>query len=161
MVQHADEVLRPFRAVADHLTTMPGVSDTVARVLIAEIGVDMSRFPTPGHLVSWGRALPAVGRECGQAPVDPDPARDAVAEDGADPGRVGGDPEARQLSAGPVPAAPRPAWPEEGDRGGRRLHADGGLLHAPRRGGLPRPRGPVPGQPRCTPCHPAAPASAA
>ena len=36
--QHADEVLRPFREAADRLATMPGVSETVARVLIAEIG---------------------------------------------------------------------------------------------------------------------------
>ena len=38
-VEHqADEVLRPFREAADRLTTMPGVSETVARVIIAEIG---------------------------------------------------------------------------------------------------------------------------
>src|SRR5438445_1615358 len=30
-----------------------GVSDTVAKVLVSEIGMDMARFPTPGHLVSW------------------------------------------------------------------------------------------------------------
>ena len=43
--RQADEVLRPFREAADRLTTMPGVSETVARVIIAEIGVDMTRFP--------------------------------------------------------------------------------------------------------------------
>ena len=64
--QHADEVLRPFRAAADHLTTMPGVSDTVARVLIAEIGVDMSRFPTPGHLVSWAGLCPRLAESAGK-----------------------------------------------------------------------------------------------
>ena len=43
-VEHqADEVLRPFREAADGLTTMPGVSETVARVIISEIGVDMTR----------------------------------------------------------------------------------------------------------------------
>ena len=49
----ADEVLRPFRAAADRLTTMPGVSETVAPVIISEVGVDMARFPSAGHLVSW------------------------------------------------------------------------------------------------------------
>ena len=52
-VEHqADELLRPFREAADRLTTIPGVSDAVARVLVAEIGVDMTRFPSAGHLVS-------------------------------------------------------------------------------------------------------------
>ena len=36
--QQADEVLRPFREAAERLTTIPGVSETVARVLVAEIG---------------------------------------------------------------------------------------------------------------------------
>src|SRR6266705_3924563 len=39
------DALAPFRAAADRLITMPGVSETVARVLVAEIGVDMTRFP--------------------------------------------------------------------------------------------------------------------
>ena len=51
--RQVDELLRPYREAADRLKTMPGVSETVARVLIAEIGVDMTRFPSPGHLVSW------------------------------------------------------------------------------------------------------------
>ena len=37
--------------------------------------------------------MPAFGRECGQAPLDPDPSREPVAEDGAGAGRVGGDAE--------------------------------------------------------------------
>ena len=155
--QQADEVLRPFREAAERLTTMPGVSETVARVLVAEIGVDMTRFPGPGHLVSLGGPVPAPRRECGEAPLDPDPSRDAVVEDSAGPGRVGGDPEERELSAGAVSTAQRPARPEEGHRGGRRLHADRRLLHASRRDGLPRPRRPVPGEPRQAPRHPAPP----
>ena len=51
--QQADEVLRPFREAAERLATMPGVSETVARVIIAEVGVDMTQFPSAGHLVSW------------------------------------------------------------------------------------------------------------
>ena len=46
-IEHeAEDVLRPFRDAADRLTTMPGVSETVARVIISEIGVDMTRFPS-------------------------------------------------------------------------------------------------------------------
>ena len=60
--QQADEVLRPFREAADRLTTMPGVSETVARVIIAEIGVDTTRFPSAGHLV-WVRLFFVGGPE--------------------------------------------------------------------------------------------------
>src|SRR5271154_4585846 len=43
---------------AQLLTTMPGISDIAAQVLVAEIGVDMSRFPDPGHLISWAGLCP-------------------------------------------------------------------------------------------------------
>ena len=60
--RQADEVLLPFREAADRLTTMPGVSETVARVIVAEIGVDMSRFPSAGHLVSWAGLDESAGK---------------------------------------------------------------------------------------------------
>ncbi len=63
---HVGETLAPFRAAAARLTTMPGVSDTVARVLIAEIGVDMTRFPSPGHLVSWAGLCPRLDESAGK-----------------------------------------------------------------------------------------------
>jgi transposase len=58
--------LGPFRAAVQHLTTMPGVSDTVARVIVAEIGTDMARFPTPGHLVSWAGLCPRLHESAGK-----------------------------------------------------------------------------------------------
>jgi transposase len=48
-----EEQLRPFRDDFERLCTMPGVSFVLAAVLLAEIGPDMHRFPTAGHLVSW------------------------------------------------------------------------------------------------------------
>jgi transposase len=51
-------VLRPFAAVVERLTTIPGVQQRTAEVLVAEIGTDMSRFPTPGHLASWAGMCP-------------------------------------------------------------------------------------------------------
>ena len=66
-VEHqADEVLRPFREAADRLQTIPGVSETVARVLVAEIGVDMAQFPTAGHLVSWAGLCPRLDESAGK-----------------------------------------------------------------------------------------------
>jgi transposase len=60
------DALAPFRPALDHLITMPGVSETVARVLVAEIGFDMTRFPTAGHLVSWAGLCPRLDESAGK-----------------------------------------------------------------------------------------------
>jgi hypothetical protein len=51
---------------ADRLDEITGVGRTAAQVIIAEVGVDMSRFPTPGHLVSWARFAPGVKESAGR-----------------------------------------------------------------------------------------------
>src|SRR6201984_1091838 len=43
----------PFRALINLLDTAPGVSTVAAPAILSEIGCDMSRFPTAGHLVAW------------------------------------------------------------------------------------------------------------
>jgi transposase len=48
-----ERVIAPFSEQVELLDTIPGVDRRTAEVLIAEIGVDMSRFPTAGHLASW------------------------------------------------------------------------------------------------------------
>jgi transposase len=53
-----NEVVAPFAAARDRLTTIPGVGKRAAETIVAEIGVDMSRFPTPGHLASWAGMCP-------------------------------------------------------------------------------------------------------
>ena len=50
----------------DTLDEIPGVGTTAARVIIAEVGVDMSRFPTPAHLASWARFAPGVKQSAGK-----------------------------------------------------------------------------------------------
>jgi transposase len=52
-----DAAVRP--AVA-RLTEVPGISELIAIGLIAEIGLDMTRFPTAGHLVSWAGMAPVA-----------------------------------------------------------------------------------------------------
>ena len=42
----------------DRLGEVPGISRHAAQVIIAEIGLDMTRFPTPAHLVSWAKLCP-------------------------------------------------------------------------------------------------------
>jgi transposase len=58
--------LKPIRARAHLLTTMPGVSNIIASVLVGEIGTDMSRFPSPGHLVSWAGLCPRSDESAGK-----------------------------------------------------------------------------------------------
>ena len=61
------KLMRPVQSRVDLLTTIPGVSNTVAHVLVAEIGMDMARFPTPGHLVSWAGLCPRLDESAGKA----------------------------------------------------------------------------------------------
>jgi transposase len=58
--------IAPFAATADQLDEITGVGRVAAWVLIAEIGVDMGRFPTPGHLTSWARYAPGVKQSAGK-----------------------------------------------------------------------------------------------
>ena len=60
------EMLRAFRDAVERLTTVPGISATVASVLVAEIGVDMQRFPSVGHLVSWVGLCPRMDEGAGK-----------------------------------------------------------------------------------------------
>ena len=60
------KTLAPIKARAQLLTTMPGVSDIAASVIVAEIGVDMSRFPSPGHIVSWAGLCPRNDESAGK-----------------------------------------------------------------------------------------------
>jgi transposase len=64
--RHLGTAMAPFDAAVALLTTMPGLSDTAARVLIAEIGADMTRFPTAGHLVSWAGLCPRLEVSAGK-----------------------------------------------------------------------------------------------
>jgi transposase len=58
--------LAPFADVAARLDDIPGVGAIAAAVIIAEVGVDMTRFPTPAHLSSWARFAPGVKESAGR-----------------------------------------------------------------------------------------------
>ena len=60
------ERLEPFRETVARLTHMPGVSGIAASVILSEIGFDMSRFPTPAHLVSWAGLCPRNDESAGK-----------------------------------------------------------------------------------------------
>ncbi len=58
--------LDPFRDAVRLLRTIPGVGDLAARAIVAEIGTDMGRFPTAGHLVSWAGLCPRNDESAGK-----------------------------------------------------------------------------------------------
>jgi transposase len=60
------EMIAPFARVVTRLDEIPGIGPTAAAVIIAEIGIDMSRFPTPAHLTSWARFAPGVAESAGK-----------------------------------------------------------------------------------------------
>jgi transposase len=61
-----DELLDPYEAAATLLITIPGVARRAATVILAEIGADMSRFPTAGHLASWAGMCPGNNESAGK-----------------------------------------------------------------------------------------------
>ena len=61
-----EAALEPFRTAVEHLKTIPGVSATAAPVIIAEIGMDMSRFATAAHLRSWAGLCPQLKESAGK-----------------------------------------------------------------------------------------------
>jgi transposase len=60
------EAGRAFQTLIALLITIPGIDVLAARAILAEIGPDMSRFPTAGHLVSWGGLCPRNDESAGK-----------------------------------------------------------------------------------------------
>jgi transposase len=58
--------LEPFRDAVRRLKTIPGVGDLAAQIILSEIGLDMSRFPTSGHLISWAGLCPRNDESAGK-----------------------------------------------------------------------------------------------
>jgi transposase len=56
--RRVDEVIAPFARARDQLDTITGVGKRAAETIIAEIGTDMTVFPTAGHLASWAGRCP-------------------------------------------------------------------------------------------------------
>jgi transposase len=60
------ELIAGFAGAVDRLDEIPGVGQVAARLLLAELGTDMTRFPTAGHLVSWAKFAPGVKESAGK-----------------------------------------------------------------------------------------------
>jgi transposase len=61
-----EEMIAPFAQAVDRLDEIPGIGPVAAAVIIAEIGTDMTRFPTADHLASWAKFAPGVKESAGK-----------------------------------------------------------------------------------------------
>ena len=61
-----EAALEPFRDALERLKEVPGLSETSAQTLLAEIGIDMRQFPTAGHLLSWAGLIPRLDESAGK-----------------------------------------------------------------------------------------------
>jgi transposase len=64
--QRLEEALHPFAEAAALIETIPGIGPTGTRTLLAEIGSDMSRFPSAAHLRSWAGMCPGMNESAGR-----------------------------------------------------------------------------------------------
>jgi len=134
-----ERVMVPFSKARDHLDTIPGVAKRSAECIIAEIGIDMTRFPTAAHLAS-GWDVPRQQHHRRQTRLREDHQRQPVARRDPQPMRFGRVAHPRHLPRRPVLASRPPHRQTQGR--GRRRPLDPGHLLAPthQRLRLRRPR---------------------
>jgi len=61
-----EELITPFVHAVEQLDEIPGIGVTAAHVILAELGPDMTRFPTAAHLCSWARFAPGIQESAGK-----------------------------------------------------------------------------------------------
>jgi transposase len=64
--EQVQDYCRPFEEVVELLDTIPGVASETAEIIVAEIGTDMSRFPSADHLASWAGVAPGNNESAGK-----------------------------------------------------------------------------------------------
>jgi transposase len=64
--EQIDVMMIPFVPARDRLDTIPGIAKRTAEIIIAEIGIDMTRFATPAHLASWAGLCPGNNESAGK-----------------------------------------------------------------------------------------------
>jgi transposase len=58
--------IAPFRTAVEQVITVPGIKSLAAQTILSEIGIDMSRFPSSGHLISWACICPRSDESAGK-----------------------------------------------------------------------------------------------
>jgi transposase len=64
--QEIERLTAPFEELVTLLDTIPGVARTTAELILAEVGADLSRFPTADHLASWAGLVPGNNESAGK-----------------------------------------------------------------------------------------------
>ena len=67
LTRRIEEVIAPFACQVAQLDEVPGIGVIGAQEMIAETGIDMTRFATAGHLVSWARYAPKARPSAGKS----------------------------------------------------------------------------------------------
>ena len=133
-----EQHLAPFGDAVARLDEIPGIGPTAAAIIIAEIGLDMTRFPTPAHLTSWAKFAPGINSSAGKAKGN-----GSTGHGNRYLARVLGEAVRlrrtdRHLPRGSLPTPRPPTRQEEGHRRGRPIPAGDHLASAR------RPRHPIP-----------------
>jgi transposase len=66
LTERIEAVLAPFGAAVQRLTTIPGISQQTAAIVVAEVGTDMDQFPSADHLASWAGLSPGNNESAGK-----------------------------------------------------------------------------------------------
>jgi transposase len=64
--REVDSSIAPFRTAVEQVSSIPGIKDLGARVIVSEIGTDMSRFATDANLISWACLCPRNDESAGK-----------------------------------------------------------------------------------------------
>ncbi|MBD2365449.1 IS110 family transposase [Anabaena minutissima FACHB-250] len=64
--QQIEEYCRPFEQAVDLIDTIPGIARRTAEIIVSEIGMDMSRFPSAEHLAAWAGVAPGNHESAGK-----------------------------------------------------------------------------------------------
>jgi transposase len=132
--------LPPFRTAVEIVSTHPGISKLSAQAIVSEIGTDLSRFATAGHLLSWAGLCPRNDESAGRR-------RSNRLRKGAQWLKTtlvqcaqGGQKQKGKLLPSSIPAPPQPPWPTKSHLRRGRLHSHCHLPHAQKRNRLPGSR---------------------
>jgi transposase len=128
--QRLQEKLEPYAAQLALLQEIPGVDWTLAAVIIAELGVDMSVFQSVSQAASWAGVCPGNNESAGQTQEQPHSQGQYLSEDSPGGGRPVGFESERNLPEGQILPSQGPAWIQAGSRGGGSQDLVGDLSHA-------------------------------
>ena len=137
--EQIDEVMEPFRAAGELLVSIPGFSNRIAEVFVAETGADMSVFPTAAHLASWAGAAPGSNESAGRVKSTKTRPGNCSQRSTRHRSPIGHQVEGH-LPVSQIQTHRVAAGPDESPRRCRARHGRRRLAHAHHRRVLPRPR---------------------